>query len=268
MTHASPDGADNPVGRASGGREVAGASCRGHTSSTGTGGQDGGCPDGAGRRLMMNVGDRHQAGDTPNECASLVPRLHSWSGAGRSSAVALRGRPECGGGGGRCPPRQLEWGRSVPRVLPPERSDGGGRRRQRGRRGLLQCCNAEPRREPSLPARLRSAAPPLLLQCRCEHRPEPSRTGSGIPCPAGPPAAPTAPNFGSTSRSGPSFVFLPLLPGPRDVSSRPVSPGPPARPVFAERVGAHPAPDAGPPWATPAVTLALRGFWLRLPPAP
>lgn len=173
----------------------------------------------------------------------------------------------------------------MPRVRPPERSGGGGRRRERGRRGLLQCCNAEPRREPSPPARLRSAAPPLL-QCRCEHRAEPGRTGSGIPCPAGPPPAPTAPGFGSTSRSGPRFVFLPLLPGPRDVSSRPVSPGPPASLVFADKppsrprrwtpvgpASSHPGPPrllaAAPPGSgTAAKPLLLHRLWAGPPPLP
>lgn len=93
----------------------------------------------------------------------------------------------------------------------------GGEGSGEERRGLLQCCNAAPRREPSPPARPYCNAG---VRPRPPRRAKPGRTGPGIPCRSGPPLVPAEPSCTDPPLSRPRFVFLPLLPGPRDVSSR------------------------------------------------
>lgn len=114
-----------------------------------------------------------------------------------------------------------EWERSA---AGPVRAPGwasGAERRRRAEKGagkegapaVLQCSAA-----PSPPARPRSAA----RHCgNADGKAPPGlgRTGPGIPCPVGPHPAPGAPGCRSPPLPQPRFVFLPPLPGPRDVSS-------------------------------------------------
>lgn len=172
-------------------------------------------------------------------------------------------------------------GRPAPRAALPEPNGGGGRRRARGRRGLLQCCNAALRREPSPAARERSAA----RHC----------CNAGVS--AAPPPRPAGPNRaepGWAAREPPSFqppapprasallgFLVPVSFSSRSCRDRGTFPpaagcAPPNRPVFAE-VGPHPAPRAGRPPPGPRTTLTVltSPFYpspprlsLRLPPTP
>lgn len=157
-----PVGADSPVspaGRAARGREAAGTSRGAVPVAAGTGGRDGGCPDGAGRSPSTRAGTDERRRQRPTGGHSGWVRVPL-----PTAAFPGRGGLACGTtretrARRRLPPAngsEARRGRSAPRVGPPEPSGGGGRRRERGRRGLLQCCNAAPRRaEPAAPAALR-----------------------------------------------------------------------------------------------------------------
>lgn len=181
---------------------------------------------------------------SPHGCIPRPGGTRLWHDAGDPSAAAAapceRERSAAG------PVRSPGWAPGAERRRREEKGEG-----KEGAPAVLQCSAAPSR------ARRPGSAPPLQ-QCRCEHRAAPGRTGPGIPCPTGPPPAPTAPSFGSPPLSRPRFVFLPLLPGRRDVSSR--CPGDlPLAHCLPRRGGGgpHPAPGAGGPAATPAVTLVL-----------
>lgn len=143
---------------------------------------------------------------SPHGCIPRPGGTRLWHDAGDPSAAAAapceRERSAAG------PVRSPGWAPGAERRRREEKGEG-----KEGAPAVLQCSAAPSR------ARRPGSAPPLQ-QCRCEHRAAPGRTGPGIPCPTGPPPAPTAPSFGSPPLSRPRFVFLPLLPGRRDVSSR------------------------------------------------
>ncbi|XP_069653749.1 collagen alpha-1(I) chain-like [Haliaeetus albicilla] len=253
-----PVGADSPVSSAG-------------TGGAGEGGgrdEPRGCAGGrgdgrAGRRMPR------RGGPVPSTRAGTVERRRQRPAGGHSgwvrvprptaafpgrgeSPVARRGRPERAGG---CPVRTgAKRGGAGPLPGLGLRSraaaEGGEGRGEGG-----GSCSAAMQRRAESRARRPGGAPPLQ-QCRCEHRAAPGRTGPGIPCPTGPPPAPTAPSFGSLPLSRPRFVFLPLLPGRRDVSSRCPRDLPLAH-YLPRRGGPHPSPGAGGPAATPAATLVL-----------
>lgn len=194
---------------------------------------------------------------SPHGCIPRPGGTRLWHDAGDPSAAAAapceRERSAAG------PVRSPGWAPGAERRRREEKGEG-----KEGAPAVLQCSAAPSR------ARRPGSAPPLQ-QCRCEHRAAPGRTGPGIPCPTGPPPAPTAPSFGSPPLSRPRFVFLPLLPGRRDVSSR--CPGDlPLAHCLPRRGGGGlilpPAPEARRPRRQSPSSSQLPGFWPRLPPTP
>ncbi|XP_059341615.1 collagen alpha-1(I) chain-like [Ammospiza nelsoni] len=208
-------GTARPPGRVAGGRREVTGRTAGPRWRRGTGGRD------------RNAGPSTRAGLmspclTPSTeprgwVHGPVPRLHSRLGeAFPARDAALPGDP---GAAAADAPREWERSAAGP-VRAPGWASGAERRRraekERGRRGLLQCCNAAPRRA-RRPGR---APPPVTAAMRMEAPPGLGRTGPAIPRLLGPRPAPGAPGCRSAPLPRPRFVFLPPLPGPRDVSSR------------------------------------------------
>lgn len=177
-----------------------------------------------------------------------------WPFAGDPSAAAVADAPRASGSGaGPCPASGLRRGAAAEGG---EGSGGGG--------GF---CSAAMQSRAESRARRPGCAPPPRRCCNAGvstglNRAEParaSRAPPGRPQPQPHRASALPPVLVPVSFSSRSCRDRGMFPPARCPPDLPLALSLPMSP--------HLAPGAGPPWAPPAVTLALRGFWLRLPPA-